>query len=248
MKNEIEQHGIGKSILLHLFPGFILTLLYIIFAPLAVKCGIPGFMVILIGGLLFIIPFELGYLFYEAKRKNRSFYLKNIIVYKEPLKIWQYFIFTLILLIWVILASLILIRPLDQFIFKSFFSWIPDMYLINSFADQADLYSKSILVFIGIFGIIVNGILGPIVEELYFRGYLLPRISRLGAWAPMINTILFSVYHFFTPWQNLSRIVSLTPLFYTVWWKKNLYIGIFVHCLMNIIGSVMLIIYIMNSG
>ena len=44
------------------------------------------------------------------------------------------------------------------------------------------------------------------VEEMYFHGYLLPRISRLGAWAPLVNTVLFSLYHFFTPWLNVGRI------------------------------------------
>jgi hypothetical protein len=34
---------------------------------------------------------------------------------------------------------------------------------------------------------------------------LLPRISRFGGWAPLINTVLFSLYHFFTPWQLLGR-------------------------------------------
>jgi membrane protease YdiL (CAAX protease family) len=45
-----------------------------------------------------------------------------------------------------------------------------------------------------------------VVEEMYFRGYLLPRISRLGAWAPLVNTVLFSLYHLFTPWLNVGRI------------------------------------------
>ena len=44
------------------------------------------------------------------------------------------------------------------------------------------------------------------VEEMFFRGYLLPRISRLGAWAPLVNTVLFSLYHLFTPWLNVGRI------------------------------------------
>jgi membrane protease YdiL (CAAX protease family) len=60
-------------------------------------------------------------------------------------------------------------------------------------------------------GDVVNAVAGPVVEEVYFRGYLLPRISRFGAWAPLINTVLFSVYHFFTPWQNVGRILGLLP-------------------------------------
>jgi uncharacterized protein len=49
-------------------------------------------------------------------------------------------------------------------------------------------------------------------EELYFRGYLLPRLYRFGIWAPLINISLFSLYHYWTPWGVLSRIVMLLPM------------------------------------
>jgi uncharacterized protein len=63
------------------------------------------------------------------------------------------------------------------------------------------------------------------VEEFYFRGYLLPRLSRFGNWAPLINAVLFSLYHFFTPWQALSRIVAVTPIAWVVQRKRCIYIG-----------------------
>jgi len=46
----------------------------------------------------------------------------------------------------------------------------------------------------------LNVILGPLVEELYFRGYLLPRLHRFGIWAPLINISLFAAYHLWKPW------------------------------------------------
>ena len=36
-------------------------------------------------------------------------------------------------------------------------------------------------------GFLLNGFFGPFVEELYFRGYLLPRIPSSKRWAPLIN-------------------------------------------------------------
>jgi len=30
--------------------------------------------------------------------------------------------------------------------------------------------------------------------------------------------VLFSLYHFFTPWQNVGRILGLLPMVYAVWW------------------------------
>lgn len=75
---------------------------------------------------------------------------------------------------------------------------------------------------------------------------LLPRISRLGSWAPFLNSVLFSVYHFFTPWQNPLRIMALTPVFYAVWQRKNIFLGIIVYCPMNLAGSLMLLMTILR--
>ena len=69
----------------------------------------------------------------------------------------------------------------------------------------------------------------------------------MRGWAPLFNTVLFSIYHFFTPWQNPLRILAFTPVFYAVWWKKNIYIGIIVHCLVNLLGSAAVLILIIRS-
>jgi len=91
------------------------------------------------------------------------------------------------------------------------------------------------------FGIIVKAFVGPVVEEMYFRGYLLPRISCFGAWAPLINTVLFSLYHFFTPWLNVSRIIGLLPMVYAAWWKRSIYVSMGAHVLGNISAMVLLL-------
>ena len=82
----------------------------------------------------------------------------------------------------------------------------------------------------------INGILGPIVEELYFRGYLLPRMESIGRWAPLINVSLFSLYHFWSPWQIVARILGYAPTVYAVRWKRNVYLGMVVHCSLNTIA------------
>jgi hypothetical protein len=46
---------------------------------------------------------------------------------------------------------------------------------------------------------------------VYFRGHLLPRIDRFGRGAPVLNAVLFSLYHFWTPWQNVGRSSGCSP-------------------------------------
>jgi CAAX protease family protein len=78
----------------------------------------------------------------------------------------------------------------------------------------------------------------PWVEELYVRGSLLPRMQRLGPWAPLVNTALFSLYHVWLPWEFFGRLAALLPAVYIVWWNRDIRVSIWVHILLNSTGSV----------
>jgi len=83
---------------------------------------------------------------------------------------------------------------------------------------------------------VVNVLLGPVVEEMYFRGYLLPRMRRFGRWAPLLNTVLFSLYHFWSPAQLVSRIGGAAPYVYAVEQNRSIYLGIVIHVALNAIS------------
>ena len=56
-----------------------------------------------------------------------------------------------------------------------------------------------------------------------------------------MNTVLFSVYHFFSPWRNLTRVLAIAPMVYAVSWKRSIFVGIAVHCLLNSIAMLIAI-------
>jgi membrane protease YdiL (CAAX protease family) len=189
-----------------------------------------------LAAIFILIPFELGYLFYKGKKKNGQFSLKGIVVYREAIPVWQYFVLIPLLLIWNFFWFRAL-ASLDGFLAQNVFFWLPDWF----FGGSLSQYSRPTLMATFFFLLLTTGIAAPIVEELYFRGYLLPRISRLKGWAPLVNILLFSLYHFFTPWQNITRIVALLPLGYIAWWKRNIYVGMIQHVLLNTITTLLLI-------
>jgi uncharacterized protein len=99
--------------------------------------------------------------------------------------------------------------------------------------DIAQTASGTALLVTGACLLLFNVILGPLVEELYFRGYLLPRLHRFGIWAPLINVSLFATYHLWKPWDVLTLIVILLPMGYAVWRTRDIRIGIAVHIGLN---------------
>lgn len=234
-KNVSEgNHSILKTVILSLLPGLLILLFFIILGPYSSSLGIPPLLIILIAIPLILIPFELGFLLYQGKKINGKLSLKNVVLFREKIPLWQYIILISLLLLWTYYAFAILPPIVDLYFIKQYFNWLPDWF----FLDNLEGYSKFVLIITVVFGFIFSGILGPIVEELYFRGYLLPRIKQTKGWAPIINVLLFSLYHFFTPWQNVTRIIALVPMVYSVWWKRNIYIGIITHCTLNSIGMI----------
>ena len=232
----VAQHTIPQTLLLHLLPGALITVAFVFLGPWLKQNHLPPMMAILIPIVLILIPFELGLLYYLGYRRNGRLSLEGIVLNRAPLPIKDYFLFAPALLFWSVFLFMTL-AGLDQAILTGLFGWLPDWFQINRF-NPAD-YSQPALTLTFVLLLVLNGFVGPVVEELYFRGYLLPRIEYLKGWAPLVNVLLFSLYHFFSPWQNLTRILALLPLAYTVHWKKNIYLSMLAHCLLNTGSSLM---------
>jgi uncharacterized protein len=232
-----EQHAIGRSVVLHLLPGALITLFFALTAPVARGLGFPSLLAILLAIPFVVIPFELGYLLREGMRRNGRLSLEGIVVYREPVPFWQFVLLVVGLFLWSA-VGFGLIGLLDSTLVEALFRWLPDWFFLD---EDLSGYARPVLLVTWALGLVANGLAAPVVEELYFRGYLLPRISRFGGWAPLINTVLFSLYHFFTPWQLLGRILALVPMVYVVWWRRNIYIGMAVHCLGNTVTMLALL-------
>jgi uncharacterized protein len=123
------------------------------------------------------------------------------------------------------------------------FQWIPpDMFLDMGIDGE---YEKTKLILTYGFILFIAVIAVPIIEEFYFRGYLLPRMPlKLKGWSELTHSGLFALYHIWTPWLFITRTISVLPLIYIVKRKKNVYIGIIAHCLMNSIDFIIGIIII----
>jgi membrane protease YdiL (CAAX protease family) len=226
-----ERHSFWKSIVLHLSPGLLALIVFSLLARPVEAAGFPSIMPWLITVLFVNIPFELGYLLYQGVKRNGCISLDGIILYRQPLAATQIACW-MVLTIFVVVILFLLSTPLTFQIKAALFSWVPDWFVIES-GSEGSLFSKEALLVVNIASIFVFIIGIPIVEEMYFRGYLLPRLSHLGGWAILLNSVLFALYHFTTPWLLLTRTLITLPLAYTAYRKKNIIPSILVHALAN---------------
>ena len=244
--DEVKQHTPGQSILLHLLPGLIILVSILIFSHpyfsriLGVDERLSPVMGYLLGLLFGLLPVQLGFLLFAGRQETGKFTLRKVIRYtqKSPLKEYIFFVPALILYF---LVLFVFVAPLIQpYLIQTLFNWWPEKYNFQLLLQNPTTLAgyRGIIVLILVY-ILLSCISGPFVEELYFRGYLLPRMEGYaGKWAPFLNTLLFSIYHFFSPWENLIRIAASYPLIYLVWKKRDIRFGILVHILVNSFGGI----------
>jgi membrane protease YdiL (CAAX protease family) len=242
-RESVEQYPLGYAIALHLLPGAALALFIVLAAPL-----VGALFALVLGIGVVIVPIELGYLLYRAKRTTGTWSLASVVNYRERLSLPKYALWGFGLYAWFTAVLFASIAMFDAWIARTFFFWLPESILqFSSTSVEGGGESLAFLVVFFVAAFVFNGIVGPVVEELYFRGHLLPRIDRFGRWAPVLNAVLFSVYHFWTPWQNLGRIVGLLPWVYTVWRTRSVYLSIIVHVAVNMTNVLLLLAVVLAT-
>ena len=237
-----EQYSLPLTVFLHLLPGAALTVFIVLAAPVARSMGLPTVFALFAGIGLVVVPIELGYLLFHAKRTTGSFSLEQTISYRERLRPRALVLWTAGLVGW-FMAFLVLSTVFaDRWLAETFFSWMPESVLQFSMVGDAGTEPVSGAAFAALIAValLFNGVLGPVVEELYFRGHLLPRIERLGRGAPVLNTVLFSLYHFWTPWQNPARIIGFLPLAWAAWRKRSVQVSMTAHVTINLLFLLLL--------
>ena len=233
------QHSIAQSAFLHLAPGLATLLVYIVIGiPVADALGYPSAFGFLLSTALVLIPVELGLLLYLGAQRNGRLSLDGIVLYRERLPAGRLARWVAVLFVWSVAAA-VLASPLDAALRESLFGWVPDRFLLDIDADE---YSRTLVVLLYVAIIVGSGIAAPLVAELYFRGFLLPRLSRVGIWAPVLEMVLFALYHLWTPWQAVSRILFYLPTVYAVWRKRSIAIAVWVHCLGNTLGALLALV------
>jgi len=238
-----EQHSIGKSLSLHLLPGVFILVIFVVSAPFFMSAGFPSMLAIIVGAA-FGLAFQVWHLYSLGKKRNGRWSLEGIVGYREPMPVWQYFA---LVPLFVILAFIIdgLTQPLGAALLAQL-PWLPHWFEMRDTSQLLE-YSKSAITLTFGLNLLINGIFAPIIEELYFRGYLMSHLSRFGRWTPVVETVLFTFYHFWQPYYWISQFFSTLPWVSAVSWKKNVKVSIFTHMTLNLLGSLLLAAMILGQ-
>jgi membrane protease YdiL (CAAX protease family) len=224
-----DRHSVPLSIALHLVPGALIVAVYaFVAAPFTRAIGYPPFLAWAIALAVVLFPVLFGLLWLGRRRTGR-YSLRGVLHYLDkPFSRGKITLIGIGLLIYMTVVSFSLV-PLDNVVYDAAFTWIRYEGAGGSATTYLDGYSQQQLLTTLLICMPFTGFTLPLIEEYYFRGFLLPRLPQLGKWAPLFNTVLFSVYHFWAPWTVLSKIVFLFPGVWFVWRKHDIRASIWMH-------------------
>lgn len=226
-----------ELLLLIFTPTFVLSVVYFVLGNFI---KIPNLLLFCIIGTFTIVPIELGVILYASKRETGKYSFACAFARHEKMPLWK---ICVIAFIFFGLAGIlsITVAPLENYLFSGLrddllnhlpigFDWTNYEYLKT--------FSKPVLITTCIYYFVFNVFLGPITEELFFRGYLSSYYNKQTAFTPILIAILFSLYHFWLPFNNGFRILVFAPVAYVAYKKKNIYISMLFHCTCNLISVI----------
>ncbi|MDY7077310.1 MAG: CPBP family intramembrane glutamic endopeptidase [Chloroflexota bacterium] len=227
-----ERYSLRKTVFLHLAPGVPFTLAFLPAARLMNRAGGSTYLALLLCIPLLLVC-EVGVLIVERKRINWSW--RSIIVPRGSRRVS---ILDILLSVAAIYATAqmagALAIPSRTAILRAMANWLPPWAIFDGILEGISPYTLWL-------GLFLSGLVASIVEELYFRALLMPRIPVSGRWAPAVNAALHSICHFYTPWNYLVFFLAFLPLAYYVRLRGNLLPTIITHILFNSVGVILVL-------
>jgi|OpeIllAssembly_1097287.scaffolds.fasta_scaffold252742_2 hypothetical protein len=236
----LGRNGQGKIsgpllIVLSLLPGLIFGGFFLFLSSVFIKHGLTGYLALLVSIPVCLAPIELGIMLFWSTRFTESRSLSQAIVYRRKGTVDEYIGLPLLLFLGILLLS-IAVGPISQYLAAHLRFWLPVWATQEALiADLASSSPAQRSIALGL-GVLLSGFVAPLVEELYNRGFLLPRMEHWGWAAPVLNSLLFALQHFYFPENVPGIFVAFIPISYTVMVKKNWRIGFVVHSLSNLWG------------
>jgi membrane protease YdiL (CAAX protease family) len=238
-----DQHALVKSFLLHVLPGVLVTAAFLLLKPLLDSSSYPPLLAFLLAVLLVDLPVLLGVMLVAGKKRNGRYSLEGVVMYRDKVP-WKTFALVFVGTSVAVYVLMIAVTPISTILTERVFSGLPDWTFLEE-RTQYQAYAKNALLVTFALQLILTGVALPWVEELYFRGYLLPRLSQYGKWAPLLGGLFFGLYHVWQLFSFPTVFLLGMALGYVVWWKRDIRISVGLHVFANSLVRLMFLMAVL---
>lgn len=238
--NELNNFSFLGLVLATFIPGLIAYIGFHFIIPKLVTNNIPILLAygITASSMLFLfLLFAVAILFKESKELGISV-LERMLIKKISRK---NILISILVFILVTTAS-IMATSLSSFIIKIFNINIPNYltYLLNPTIDLSSADPMVITSGINLSGrwdilffLILTIILNILTEEIYFRAWMLPKLTKFGKYSWILNGFMFALYHIYQLWLFPVILVASLGFAYICNRCKSIIPAFVLHLVMN---------------
>lgn len=248
-------------LLLHLGPGVLVLAGYLALRPLAQALDLPVSLALTAAVALIGVPVELGFLVRAGRRRptggvafasrpaggddfqSRSTggvafasRLASVVAFRRRLPAGRLAALTGSAL--AVAGGLYLwLQPLASNLERHVSGWLPRSW----FADVATSVPRSALVAALLVSLVVDGLISPAVQQMYFHGHLMPRLPIAAAqagWllAPVTSAALIAAQYLWQPQLVVIIFAVQVLLGLLVWLTRCLAVAVLVHSAGNVLA------------
>jgi hypothetical protein len=213
----------------HLVPGLALTGFWLASTPVLIWAGLPPLWGLLAGVIIVLLPVTLLTMRRARDRFDPSRSLVAFAGIRRPrgrdlLRVGVPALLTSLVASGAVIALEVPIRT-------GLLGWLPAWWTTGPEPSAVTL---------GLW-FVSAVVVGPVLEEAYFRGYLQPRIPGGPLRRCVAGAVLFTVYHLWQPYAWITVLAATVPMALAQGSRSGTTIPIVVHVLSNLVVFVLLI-------
>ena len=238
--NETKQLKLFEILLAFFIPSSFAFFGFRFILPWLVNNGYPKLLMwgVIASIMLFVFAVVgISFIKKEAKRINIS--LKERLLIKKVSK-KQWLICLRVMIFGILLAQIItpFITSFIEFTGLSIPDYMP-FWLnpsINPMETDIEILSPNYSIrnnYMFVVVMVITLILNVLVEELYFRAWLLPKMESLGKWSWIVNGVLFAFYHTFQLWLFPMLVIISLCITFMVYYSKSIVPAFAIHLIAN---------------
>ncbi len=222
---------------LYFVPGLLIALFYFLVTPWIISIGFSPVFSLSLAIIFILIPTQLGLLLLIKDKESKQSLLKTILTSQKAIKPLTFVLYVILLIAIAGITFALLSSTLTQWMKDQVFSFIP--LWARNLEVSANEPQKTLTV---LMLIVFGNIIGPLIEEFYFRGFLIHRVQGSFAKKSVLNAFFFALYHFWSPWDVVARTIAVIPHAWITLKTNNLWISIVAHISVNMLSSISLIV------
>ncbi|GGM14880.1 lysostaphin resistance A-like protein [Dactylosporangium sucinum] len=219
-----RRFGWPATLALHLLPAAATFAAAMALGPVMRSLDLPPQFALTLAFAFVLTPTELAILFRVTGARSLCDLMRSLPFQRRlPARLYA---ITIPSLIAVAVGLVILLEPLERAIRSVY----PSDWLLP---DDSTAFPTATLVATLLFTLLVDGLVNPAVEELYFRAFLLPRLPVHGALAVVTSAALFAAQHYWQPEKFLFIFLAQLLLTALMLRLNSIRMSIAAHCATN---------------